>query len=332
MDLDSRHEVVTSSPMTEPLLQVAGLRKSYGDVLALESVDLEVRAGEIVGLVGANGAGKTTLISLIAGLHRPDAGSVRIAGVDALARPHTVRRLLGLAPQEVGVYPILTVRQNLEFFGRLSGLSGRELRNRIDDVASGLDLGGLMRRVVKELSGGERRRVHVGMALLHRPRLLLLDEPTSGVDVHTRARFHEAVRTAARAGAGVLYSTHYLAEIEALDASVVILERGRILARGGLDELTSAHSASILELRFEGGPPHDVELDGWAWEGDRLRNETGRGAAALVALLGRLGTDAERIRSIHVIRPSLETVYLRLTGRRSAGDTDEEGDHDVATA
>src|SRR6516162_3474926 len=196
------------------MLRVRGLRKGYGSRLALAGVDLDVAAGAIVGLVGPNGAGKTTLVSIVAGLRHPDAGTVEVAGYDAVAAPARVRPLIGLAPQDTGLYATLTVRDNLAYFAGLAGLRGRERRRSVDAVADALALCDLLDRRAGQLSGGERRRVHSAIALVHRPPLVLLDEPTTGADVETRAGILTMVRGLADAGSAVVYSTHYLHEIE----------------------------------------------------------------------------------------------------------------------
>ena len=298
------------------------MRKSYGAEEALRGVDLDIAAGEIVGLLGPNGAGKTTMVSIIAGLRRADAGSVSVNGVDALAHPDAARRQLGLAPQELAVYPSLSTRENLRFFGELADLRGRGLAARIDEVAHTLALTEFLDRQVRTLSGGEKRRVHTAMALLHRPPLLLLDEPTTGVDVSTRAQVLAAVRALAADGAAVCYSTHYLAEVEALDASVAILDHGQMIARGTMDELIQAHGGSAVELVFDGPPPNlpfAAEVDG---DVVRVRGDGAEAARVLQAL----GEGAERLRSLEILRPSLESVFLALTGRRYASDDSTEDD------
>ncbi len=237
------------------MLEARGLRKSYGARSALGGVDLDIAAGEIVGLLGPNGAGKTTLVSILAGLIRPDAGSVTIGSIDALAHPRRIRPLLGLAPQETGLYPTLTCRENLRFFAELAGLRRRKLRIAMDEVAAALQLTDLMDRRAQHLSGGERRRLHTALALVNRPPLVLLDEPTTGADVQTRAHLLHFVGELAADGAAILYSTHYLTEIEQLGVSVVILDQGHVIVRGSVEELVAGHDTNVVELTFTGPVP-----------------------------------------------------------------------------
>ncbi|MGW0332543.1 ATP-binding cassette domain-containing protein [Streptomyces sp. NPDC003011] len=299
--------------------------KRYGRTTALNDVDLTIADGEIVGLLGHNGAGKSTLMSLVAGLLRPDAGEIEVRGFCSVRDPRRARRELGLAPQELGVYPPLTVRQNLRFFAELAGLRGREVRVRTDEVAEPLGLTALLDRRVSRLSGGEQRRVHTAMALLHRPRLLLLDEPTAGVDVETRARLIAFVRELAAAGTAVCYSTHYLPEVEALDANVAILDHGRMIARGTLPELVRSHGDSAVELTFSGSPPA-LRLP-WpvAHEGDVVRVRVEQPHLAAPQVLAALGESARRLVNLRVVQPSLESVFLRLTGRWYADGPDPVG-------
>jgi ABC-2 type transport system ATP-binding protein len=233
--------------MGKPLI-VENLSKRYGPLVALGGVDLQVAAGEIVALLGPNGAGKTTLVSIIAALLEPDEGRVLVNGVDPHLQPRKARCHLGFVPQETGVYPVLSVAENLRFFGSLGGLRGADLRRRIDEVAQALDLSSLLHRQAQALSGGEKRRLHTAMALTHGPCLLLLDEPTAGLDVQARAQLIEVVRGLAEAGSAILYSTHYLAEVEDLDASVAILDRGEIVARDSLRGLIDSHGQPRIEL------------------------------------------------------------------------------------
>jgi ABC-2 type transport system ATP-binding protein len=306
----------------EDVLHVLGLRKSYGDTPALRGVDLDVEDGQIVALLGPNGAGKTTLVSIVAGLRRADAGTVEVAGLDALRRSAEVRRHIGLAPQDTGIYPVVSVRRNLSLFGELAGLSGTGLRVRIDEVAEALDITDLLDRQAGKLSGGQKRRVHTAIALLHRPRLLLLDEATTGADVETRGHILQLVRRLAAEGSAVLYSTHYLAEVETLGSDVAILDRGVVIATGNVHELVGAHALPVVELTFDGEVPPVVVGDGATVEGNRLRLPAPDPARTLVDVVPKVPPGS--LSSVEIIRPDLEAVYLALTGRRY-DEADREG-------
>ena len=298
------------------VLEARGVTKSYGELEVLKGVDLEIEPGEIVGLLGPNGAGKTTFVSIVAGLRDADGGSVTVDGVDALGRPADARRRLGLAPQDLGIYATLSVRANLRYFGEIAGLRGRALDSRVEEVAEALSLTPILDRSAGNLSGGQQRRLHTGMALLHRPPLLILDEPTVGADIRTRQEILDLVKKLASEGRAVCYSTHYLPEIEELGASVAILEGGRIIARGSIAELIARHSSTAVELHFDGAPP-ELSLDGPVTrEGNVLRLVTSDPGAAAAAAVGRLGADVNRLRDVEIIQPSLDSVYLALTERR----------------
>jgi len=307
------------------VLEVRGVAKAYDDVVALDGVDLDVAPGEICALLGPNGAGKTTLVSIVAGLLHADQGSVAVGGLDVARSDTKARALIGLAPQELGVYPSLSVRDNLTFFGELNGLWGAACARRVEEVAAALELDELEGRLARTLSGGEKRRLHTAVALLHRPPLLLLDEPTTGVDVRTRTRLLATVRDlAARDGTAICYSTHYLPEVEALGASVAIIERGRIIARGDVDDLVQRHGEAAVELVFDGPPPlldRAVEVDGTT-----VRVQTEHPAEEAAILLSGLGADAARLRSVEIVAANLEAVFLSLTGRRFSSEAEEPVD------
>jgi ABC-2 type transport system ATP-binding protein len=304
-----------------PMLEIRGLRKSYGDTVALAGVDLEVPAGTILGLLGPNGAGKTSLVSIVAGLRRPDAGTVHVGGIDVVRSPQRARGLIGLAPQDTGVYTPLSVRNNLRFFAGLAGMRRAEQRARIDEIAGALGLDPLLDRRAAELSGGERRRLHTAIALLHRPRLVLLDEPTTGADVRTRSQILHLVRRLADEGSAVVYSTHYLHEIEELDAFVTFIDAGRIVASGSTAELVRRYGASALELTFAHEVPAAARVAGAHIDGSTVRIPATDPALAAADLLPRLGSHAADLRSIEIVRPSLETVFLTVTGRRFGAPT-----------
>jgi ABC-2 type transport system ATP-binding protein len=296
-----------------PLLQVSGMAKTYGEHAVLRGIDLEVASGQILGLVGANGAGKTTLISIVTGLLHCDRGSVAVAGIDALAHPKRAARCLGLAPQELGIYPTLTVRENLYDFARLAGLDGRAARARTLEAAELLGLTDQLGLRGDQLSGGQKRRLHTAMAILHRPQLLLLDEPTVGADVTSRAGILEIVRAMATEGTAVLYTTHYLTELEQLDAEIAVLDGGVIAVHGSCREVVRRWGRASVALRFTGPAP---ELEGWTADGSRLTPThpvTDPGATAAAALVA-LGPQVTHLVGLDVTRPSLESAYLAITG------------------
>jgi ABC-2 type transport system ATP-binding protein len=319
---DPAHATTSSSRSAaatgRPMLEVRGLRKTYGSTVALDGVDLVVEPGTIVGLLGRNGAGKTSLVSVVAGLLRPDAGHVFVGGIDIAHEPRRARALIGLAPQETGVYLPLSVRDNLRLFAALADLRGRAREARIDEVAAALMLDELIDRRASDLSGGERRRLHTAIAVLHRPQLVLLDEPTTGADVHTRRELLRLVTELSREGSAVVYSTHYLQEIEELHAGVALMDRGRVVARGGLDELIRRYGSSALELSFTGAVPTGARVPGSRVTDTTVSIPTDDPAATAARVLSALGSDTASLTAVEIIRPTLESVFTTLTGTRFA--------------
>jgi ABC-2 type transport system ATP-binding protein len=300
------------------LLRVEHLSKRYGSTLALDGVDLSIDPGEVLGLLGPNGAGKTTLASVVAGLLRPDAGRVWIAGIDAHRDRHRTRALVGYAPQDLGIYPSVTVCDNLRVFAGLAGLARRDADARIDWVADALGLTPLLDRRARFLSGGEKRRLHTALALLHTPPLLLLDEPTVGVDVHTRAALLRLVRRLAADGAAVCYSTHYLHEVEEMAGSVAILERGRLVARDTVAALVARHGQAAIEMRFSGPVPPTLPRPYLPVGPGAVRIRTERPAWHLAEAVRALGGDAASLLGVEIVHPDLQSVYFGLTGRAHA--------------
>ena len=295
------------------MLSVRDVHKAYGDITALRGASLDVAAGSIVSLLGRNGAGKSTLLSIIAGLVKADAGSVTVDGVDVLANPKAATGLVGIAPQRTGIYPPLSVRENLEFFGELSGLSRTERRARSTTVAEQLGLASLLDRKAMKLSGGEARRLHTGCALMHRPKVLMLDEPTVGADVTTRVQLIDAVRQLAADGAAIIYTTHYLPEVEALDASIVIIDDGRVLTAGSREELIDAHRATGLDLHTLSPLTPDLVQVFGAVESSPLHYRV-TDNIALPEVVARLAVAGIGIESVQARKPDLESVFLAVTG------------------
>jgi len=293
-------------------------------VTAVDGVSFAVQAGEIFGLLGPNGAGKTTAISIISTLLKADGGSVRIGGHDVATEPGRVRPLLGLVPQETGVYPMLSARENLEYFAGIQGLSGGDLKRRIEEA---LEIAALQEYADKPragyFSGGMRRRLNLATGLVHRPRLLLLDEPTVGVDTQSRNLILENIeRLRHEDGMAVLYTTHYMEEAENLCDRVAIMDHGRVLACDDVQRLVTSISGTTIDVTlaepspaFEAALSSSAGVTGVTAHDDRRyavqAADQEHGLAALVGVAGRSGVTFE---SLRIVSPSLEQVFLSLTG------------------
>jgi len=304
------------------MLKVQGLFKAYGAVRAVDSVSLEVRAGEIYGLLGPNGAGKTTMISMISGLLRPDAGEVLVADSPFWSDPQRAKRIMGVVPQELAIYEELTGRENLEFWGRLAGLTVKEARSRATELLDALALTDRAKDAVKTYSGGMKRRINLGCALLHHPKLLLLDEPTVGIDPQARLKILEFVRGLQASGTAILYTTHYLEEAETLCDRIGILDHGRLLAEGTLKELQERLGGDrlfVLDADFK-----DASPESWPGFLQQFRVIQKLDRQLVVAAIGTrdpseclkdlLGLPL-RVENVTLKRPSLNDVFLQLTGR-----------------
>ena len=309
--------------MDGPVLTVANLVRRYGDFTAVDDVSITIAPGETYGLLGPNGAGKTTTISMVAGLLEPDAGTVHVVGEPITRRTVATKRHIGLVPQDLAIYPELTARENLTFFGKLQGIRGKELATRVDHV---LDLIGLTDRAkdqAKEYSGGMKRRLNIGVGLLHRPTLLILDEPTVGVDPQSRNAILESVEQLSRAGMAVLYTTHYMEEAERLCDRIGIIDSGVLQAEGTRDELIRL-TGGVDTIRLSGtGDLAGAETALRAVRGvEQLDPDntgytlTVREAPTLVAELVSTATSAGvQLSDVEISRPDLESVFLHLTGK-----------------
>ncbi len=300
------------------MIVVERLTRKFGPVVAVDDISFTAKPGEVTGLLGPNGAGKTTTLSMIAGLLRPDAGRVLLRGVDVAASPRDAKSNLGVVPQEIALYEEISARENLEFWGALRGMSGRELGARIDEVLTKVELAG-RKDCVAKFSGGMKRRLNLAAGILHRPPVLLLDEPTVGIDVHARARILEIIRDEARAGTTVLYTTHYLEEAETLCDRIAIIDHGRILA----DDDTARLKRSLGEGRIvnvrgdfdEATFRARVPLDGVAHFPERGRAILEAGDHGVSRVLEKVLASGLAIEDVVVQEPRLESVFLKLTGR-----------------
>ncbi|MGQ4433182.1 MULTISPECIES: ABC transporter ATP-binding protein [unclassified Streptomyces] len=297
------------------MLTVTGLRKRWGPVQALDGFDLRIEPGEICGLIGHNGAGKTTFARIVAGLERPDAGTVVAAGANLATAPRSARRLIGLAPQELALYPTATLRENLRLYGGLAGLRRAGLRAELAAVAEALALTHVLDRPVATLSGGQQRRAQAATVLLPRPRVLLLDEPTVGADPTTREALLRLVRTRADEGAAICYTTHYLPELEHLDATLAVAASGRVIARGHRADLLDGLPGEVT-VTFTGAVPDHLARP--STPPGELRFSAADPAQALVRLLRDLGPDTAKIRTAAIREPSLDDLYRSLAENHDA--------------
>ena len=306
-----------------PVLECRGLRRNFGKIVAVDGVGFHIDHSETYGLLGPNGAGKTTSISMIAGLLERDAGEVMVAGEPMTTHSVRAKGALGYVPQDLAIYPDLSGRENLMFFARLYGMSTAEARRRTDEV---LDLTGLADRAgdqTKQYSGGMKRRLNIGIGLLHRPRLLVLDEPTVGVDPQSRNAILESVEGLSGAGMAVLYTTHYMEEAERLCDRIGIIDHGKLIAEGTRAELVSmVGEGDQVRLSATGnlaGAAADLAARPRVRQAKALDGSieavVENARSELPAILTDVATAGVTVKSVEVTEPDLEAVFLHLTGR-----------------
>jgi ABC-2 type transport system ATP-binding protein len=310
--------------MTANIVEVNDLVKRYHDLTAVNGVSFAVKSGEIFGLLGPNGAGKTTTISMLTCLLAPTSGKASIAGYDIASKAKTVKGIIGLVPQDLAVYPQLSARDNLLFFGRIYGLKRRQLQQRVNDL---LELVGLNERandLVNNFSGGMKRRVNIAAGLLHQPQILFLDEPTVGVDPQSRNFIFENIETINGQGMTILYTTHYMEEAERLCHRVAIIDQGQIIALDTPKALIDSLGGGIIRL----GLPEMAEetfiakikklpgVKDTSRQDNTLSVQTYHSQEALMQIIQLLNTVGATINTLEILEPNLESVFLHLTGRR----------------
>lgn len=296
-------------------LAVRGLGKDYGPRTAVRALDLDVAAGECLGLLGPNGAGKTTTISMACGIVTPTRGSIAIHGVDLASEPRTAKRGLGVVPQDLAIYEPLTARQNLRYFGSLYGMARSRVDERIDWALAAVGLRERCDEPVERFSGGMKRRLNLACGLVHDPKLLVLDEPTVGVDPQSRNHIFETVKTLRGSGMTIIYTSHYMEEVELLCDRVAIMDDGAIAATGTVDELVAQHAGKGVAIEVGG----EVEVAAAAVAahgavtrtGSRLHVIPSAGLAPCIAAIESAGATIRRIESHEA---NLETAFLALTG------------------
>jgi ABC-2 type transport system ATP-binding protein len=327
--VDATMSATTTTPL---LLEARGLVVRYGKVTALDGLDLSARPGEVLAVLGPNGAGKTTFVRTIATLLRPAAGELRILGVDVARDPAAARRLIGLAGQYAAVEPSMTGRENLQMAARLFGHGRSAAREVAASVIATFGLDEVADRRAGTYSGGQRRRLDLGAGLVGAPRLLLLDEPTTGLDPVGRGEVWDAVRALAASGTDVLLTTHYLDEADELADRIVVIDHGRVAATGTAGEIKSSIGRDVIEVAVADAAR--VEAVGRALEaagaagfrtdrsGRRVTAPAVGGVKQLAAVIDRLDADGITVDEIGLRRPSLDEAFLTLTGDRSARPQD----------
>jgi ABC-2 type transport system ATP-binding protein len=331
--------------MTEPVIEAVGLTKRFGKVEALAGLDLAARSGEVTAVLGPNGAGKTTFVRTVATLVRPDGGSLRVAGIDATRQPQHVRRMIGLAGQYAAVEPAMTGRENLQMVGRLFGHGRKAAAANAAVVLEQIDLVDAADRLVRTYSGGMRRRLDLGASLVGAPRLLLLDEPTTGLDPRSRNQLWEAIRQLVAAGTDVLMTTQYLDEADQLANHVAIIDHGRVIAEGTPNDLKAQSGRDMIEVHARARDDLDRLAGALAplgVEEPRVDRHTSRvtlpvdaGRSAIAQAVRVLDDVRIDVDDIGLRRPTLDEVFLALTGEPIAedaedGDADRRDDHEDA--
>lgn len=310
-------------------VQVQSLQKQYNPPQGVFAVgknggiNFEISQGEIFSLLGPNGAGKTTTISIMSTLLSPTSGDVVINGFSVRKNPLQAKEQIGVVPQEIALYPTLNARQNLEFFGRMYGLNGKTLQKRADEVLDFIGLKDRAKDKVEQYSGGMKRRVNIGVGLMHRPKMVFLDEPTVGIDPQSRRNILDAVKNLNAEGMTVLYTTHYMEEAQELSNRVGIIDHGQIIALGTIGQLTQQVGEkdrlifSLSSLNPEVLPALQAleGVDGATLEGDTLQVIAGRGRKVLPAVINLIEQHGMGLNSVEIKEPNLESVFLHLTGR-----------------
>ena len=312
--------------MTSPILVAQDLHKHFGEVKAVQGVSFQIAAGEIYSLLGPNGAGKTTTISMLTGLLTPTRGDAIIDGYSVVEDANRVKEVIGVVPQEIALYPSITARENLSFWGKMYGLRGKTLHER---VAAALELACLTERAddkVSTFSGGMKRRLNIAVGLLHRPKIIFMDEPTVGIDPQSRRRILDTVKQLNAQGMTVLYTTHYMEEAEELSHRIGIIDHGKLIAQGTLTELTRrVGELDTVQLYVDSGE-HAIEacaaslrklpaVDKAFGENGHLIVQTPEANAVLPPVIAHLTQAGVAIKSLRIQEPDLEAVFLHLTGR-----------------
>lgn len=305
------------------LLEVKNLVKRYKDFLAVDNLNIEIEEGEILGFLGPNGAGKTTTIGAITGMSKLDSGGIKIFGLDMRNHEKEIKKQIGVVPQDIAVYEDLTAYENLDYFGRLYGLKGTELKNRIHDALEFVDIVDKEKDYPKKFSGGMKRRLNIACAIVHRPKLIIMDEPTVGIDPQSRNYILNSIRKLNEMGSTIIYTSHYMEEVEELCTRILIIDHGRIIAKGTKDELKSLAAVNEkIDLELSGVNYTIIEkikkiddVTDCILNGNKVNIIAKKNSKILGRIMEIILNNNIEILSLNVEKPTLESVFLTLTGR-----------------
>jgi ABC-2 type transport system ATP-binding protein len=305
------------------LIEAKGIKKYYKKVRAVDGIDLEIRQGEILGILGPNGAGKSTAISVISSLIRPDGGDVFFKGESILKNPAAIRRVMGIVPQEVALYPDLSAAENLKFFGKLYGLRGEKLKTRMQEVLDLLELNGRAKDAVKNYSGGMKRRVNIGAALLHHPEVLIMDEPTVGIDPQSRSHILDTVKALNKKGMTIIYTSHYMEEVEQLCDRIYVMDHGKVIATGTKEDLKNLMGGDdIVSLKTDRASEGflkdlrgNLKVKNADQKGNSITLMVQKDCDILSDIFEAASRNGVKLKSLDIKTPTLEDVFLYLTGR-----------------
>lgn len=305
------------------MLKIENLYKNYGDIIAVDGISFEVKRGEVFGLLGPNGAGKSTTISIISTLIPPTKGEILFEGDSIFKNPKNIRQKLGVVPQDIALYPTLSGYENLRFWGNLYGLRGQELKQRINEVSDIIGLNGRLKDKVEKYSGGMKRRLNIGAALLHMPELLIMDEPTVGIDPQSRSHILDTVQKLRDQGITIIYTTHYMEEAENLCSRICVMDEGKVIASGTQQELVELVKEKT-QINIKLDSINDSILNSFKnipgvidaiVDEDTVNLYGENGDILLAEIIANVSMHKKRIQSIDVKKPNLEAVFLHLTGK-----------------
>ncbi|WLV24558.1 ABC transporter ATP-binding protein [Aciduricibacillus chroicocephali] len=305
------------------ILEIEKLTKRFGDVVAVDQMSLKVEEGEIFGFLGSNGAGKSTTIEMVTGLLRPNSGTIKVLGKDISKNRMFIKRNIGFVPQDIAIYEDLTAYENVKFFAGLYGFRGKELHERTMEALEFVDLTEKQKVFPKKFSGGMKRRLNIACAIAHKPKLIIMDEPTVGIDPQSRKYILESVRKLNEMGCTIIYTSHYMEEVEEICSRIAIIDHGQIIVEGTKDELKSLITDhKVVNIDTKSAVEVDVEIIkeipgvlSVQVVGDEVQVQTELGANNLNRIIAYFISNGLEIRSLDEKEPNLETVFLTLTGR-----------------